>query len=55
VQAISVFADGFTIQNRQTIIDFAMSHKVPVISGWKIFAQSGALCTYGPPQTPTGY
>jgi putative ABC transport system substrate-binding protein len=21
---------------------------VPVISGWAIFAQSGALCTYGP-------
>ena len=21
---------------------------MPVISGWAIFAQSGALCTYGP-------
>jgi len=48
VQAISVFADGFAIQNRQRIIDFAMSRRVPVISGWAIFAQSGALCTYGP-------
>jgi putative ABC transport system substrate-binding protein len=48
VQAISVFADGFAIQNRQRIIEFAMSRRVPVISGWAIFAQSGALCTYGP-------
>jgi len=48
VQAISVFADGFAIQNRQKIIEFANDHRVPVISGWAIFAQSGALCTYGP-------
>ena len=25
-----------------------MSRSIPVISGWAIFAQSGALCTYGP-------
>ena len=48
VQAISVFADGFAIQNRQKIIEFANDRRVPVISGWAIFAQSGALCTYGP-------
>lgn len=47
-QAISVFADGFAIQNRQKIIDFATSRRIPVISGWAVFAQSGALCTYGP-------
>jgi putative tryptophan/tyrosine transport system substrate-binding protein len=46
--AISVLADGFAIQNRQDIIDFAMSHRIPVISGWPVFAQSGAICTYGP-------
>jgi putative tryptophan/tyrosine transport system substrate-binding protein len=49
-QAISLFADGFAVQNRQNIIDFAMSHRVPVVSGWPVFAQSGALCTYGPLQ-----
>jgi putative tryptophan/tyrosine transport system substrate-binding protein len=48
VEAISVFADGFAIQNRQRIIEVAMDRRVPVISGWAIFAQSGALCTYGP-------
>jgi putative ABC transport system substrate-binding protein len=47
-QAISLFADGFAIQNRQRIIDFAMGRGVPVISGWPVFARSGALCTYGP-------
>jgi putative tryptophan/tyrosine transport system substrate-binding protein len=47
-QAISVLADGFAIQNRWEIIDSAMSHGVPVISGWPVFAQSGAICTYGP-------
>src|SRR5262245_4426079 len=47
-QAISLFGDGFAIQNRQQIIDFGMSHGAPVISGWPVFAQSGAICTYGP-------
>ena len=47
-QAISLLADVFAIQNRQTIIDFAMRHRAPVISGWPIFARSGAVCTYGP-------
>ena len=47
-QAISLFADGFAIQNRDTIIRFGLNHKIPVISGWPVFAQSGALCTYGP-------
>lgn len=47
-QAISLFADGFAIQNRSKIIEFAMQHRAPLISGWPIFAKSGALCTYGP-------
>ena len=46
-QAISLFADGFAIQNRQRIIDFGMSHRAPVVSGWPVFAQSGALLPYG--------
>jgi putative ABC transport system substrate-binding protein len=47
-QAISLFADGFAIQNRQSIIDFGLSHRAPVVSGWPVFARSGALFTYGP-------
>src|SRR6266478_3434796 len=47
-QAISLLADGFAIENRRDIIDFATSRRVPVISGWPVFAESGAICTYGP-------
>jgi putative tryptophan/tyrosine transport system substrate-binding protein len=47
-QAISLLADGFAVQNRELIMDFAMRHRVPVISGWPVFAHSGAICTYGP-------
>jgi putative tryptophan/tyrosine transport system substrate-binding protein len=46
--AICVFADGFAVQNRHRIVEFGMSQRIPVISGWAVFAQSGALCTYGP-------
>jgi putative tryptophan/tyrosine transport system substrate-binding protein len=47
-QAISLFADGFAIQYRQNIVDFGLSNRVPVASGWPVFARSGALVTYGP-------
>jgi putative ABC transport system substrate-binding protein len=47
-QAISVFSDGFAVQNRQSIIDFATSQQAPVIAAWPIFARSGAICSYGP-------
>jgi putative ABC transport system substrate-binding protein len=53
-QAILLFADGFAIQHRQTIIDFATSQRTPVISGWPVFARSGALLTYGP-HLPSSY
>jgi putative ABC transport system substrate-binding protein len=47
-QAISVFSDGFAVQNRQIIIDFATTQRAPVIAAWPIFARSGAICSYGP-------
>jgi putative tryptophan/tyrosine transport system substrate-binding protein len=47
-RAICVLADGFAVQNRHRIIEFAKGQRVPVISGWMVFAQAGALCTYGP-------
>jgi putative ABC transport system substrate-binding protein len=46
--AIVVFPDPLVIQKRERIIDFAMTQAIPVLSGWSIFAHSGALCTYGP-------
>ncbi len=47
-QALSLFADGFAIQYRQRIIEHGMKHRAPVISGWPVFARSGAICSYGP-------
>lgn len=47
-QAISLFADGFAVQNIDPIIGFAMRQRIPLVSGWPVFAESGALCTYGP-------
>ena len=48
VQAISLFADSFAVQNRGRIVAFAMSQRIPLVSSWPVFAESGALCTYGP-------
>src|ERR1700751_4904651 len=47
-QAISIFSDGFAVENRQTIIDFANDRRLPVIAAWAVFARSGAICSYGP-------
>lgn len=47
-QALVVFPDPITFTNRKPIVDFANGIRVPVISGWADFADSGALCTYGP-------
>jgi len=47
-EAIFLFPDPVTIRNRQRIVDFGMSRRIPVIGGWSIFAQSGALFSYGP-------
>lgn len=47
-QALVVFPDPITFSNRMPIVDFANGLRVPVISGWADFADSGALCTYGP-------
>ena len=43
-----VFSEGFVVENRQDILNFAMSCHIPVVSGWAVMAESGALCTYGP-------
>jgi putative ABC transport system substrate-binding protein len=47
-QAMLVFSDSFIVQNRTDIIDFAMKQRIPVIDGWSVMAEAGALCTYGP-------
>ena len=50
-QAIVVFPDPVTFSNRQQIVDFANTQRIPVVSGWADFAEAGALCTYGPKLT----
>jgi putative tryptophan/tyrosine transport system substrate-binding protein len=47
-QALVAFSDAFIVDNKNYIINFAMSRRLPVISGWAVMAESGALCTYGP-------
>lgn len=47
-QGLSVFADGFALQNRTAIARFAALQRVPLVSGWRVFAEAGALLSYGP-------
>src|SRR4051794_31238425 len=51
VQAISLFSDGFAVQNRQVIFDVAAEQRLPVVAAWSVFARSGAICSYGPLQS----
>jgi len=46
--AISLLPDGFAIAHVRPIMAIAEELRIPVTSGWPIFAQAGALCTYGP-------
>jgi putative tryptophan/tyrosine transport system substrate-binding protein len=47
-QALVAFSDAFIVDNKNYVINFAMSRRLPVISGWAVMAETGALCTYGP-------
>jgi putative ABC transport system substrate-binding protein len=46
--AIVVLADAEMLENRELIAEFAARHRIPAVSGWSAFAQSGGLFTYGP-------
>ncbi len=47
-EALLVLSDGFVVIHRRKILEFALARRLPVISGWAVMAQSGALATYGP-------
>lgn len=47
-QALSVFADGLALGHRAVMADFAIARRIPMISGWRAFAEAGALISYGP-------
>ena len=48
VHAIVVFPDAFTLDQRATIAAFGLTHRLPIVSGWSMYAESGFLMTYGP-------
>jgi putative ABC transport system substrate-binding protein len=47
-QAIVAFPDAIIMQLRERVIGFGLARRIPAISGWAAFAQSGGLFTYGP-------
>ena len=47
-EAIIIAPSGFTIANRKKIAELAAKSRIPVLSAWSIFADDGALITYGP-------
>jgi putative ABC transport system substrate-binding protein len=47
-QAIVAFPDAFTLDERENIAAFGLKQRMPTVSGWSTFAESGFLMTYGP-------
>jgi hypothetical protein len=45
--ALLLLPDGFIVANGQPVLAYAMSQKLPVISGWGLLADAGAPITYG--------
>ena len=51
--ALVTFPDGVMVANSGRIAQFAVSAKLPAVSGWASFADNGFLLTYGPNLTAT--
>jgi putative tryptophan/tyrosine transport system substrate-binding protein len=47
-QGIVAVPDNLIMLERARLAEFAKDKRIPVISGWSEFAQSGGLMTYGP-------
>jgi putative tryptophan/tyrosine transport system substrate-binding protein len=47
-EAMIVLPDALMMQHRARVMDFAMSHRIPAVSGWPAFARSGGVISYGP-------
>jgi len=47
-QGIVAVPDNLIMLERTRLAEFAKDKKIPVISGWNEFAESGGLMTYGP-------
>jgi putative ABC transport system substrate-binding protein len=50
-EGIVAVPDNLIMLERTRLIEFAKDRKIPVISAWSEFAQSGGLMTYGPNST----
>lgn len=50
-EGIVAVPDNLIMLERTRLVEFAKDRKIPVISGWGEFAQSGGLMTYGPNST----
>ncbi|HUQ75173.1 MAG TPA: ABC transporter substrate-binding protein, partial [Burkholderiales bacterium] len=48
--AIVQFPDALMMRYRERIAQFSIDNRIPAISGWAPFADSGNLMTYGPNQ-----
>jgi putative ABC transport system substrate-binding protein len=46
--AVLLLSDGFLQAERAPVLALAARMRLPTIAGWTIFAESGALCSYGP-------
>jgi putative ABC transport system substrate-binding protein len=49
-EAIVQFPDALTLRHRDHVAEFSNENRIPAISGWAQFADSGNLMTYGPNQ-----
>src|SRR3954467_9552804 len=47
-QGLVAVPDNLIMLERERLAEFAKDKRIPVISGWSEFAQSGGLMTYGP-------
>ncbi len=48
IDALIVVASRLMTLERQRILEFTTTHRLPVATGWGAWAQGGALLTYGP-------
>ncbi len=48
IDAIHAFPDGVTAASRVRIAEFALSHHLPSVFGWRAYVEAGGLMSYGP-------
>ncbi|WP_291296833.1 ABC transporter substrate-binding protein [Elioraea sp.] len=46
--ALVVLPDSVMLQSRSDVAAFGVARRTPTMSGWRIFAESGGLVSYGP-------